>query len=308
MRAIFSMLGATVAFLSMAGCDEMNFDGGDRYKEDFHYNFALQPGGTLNLETYNGAVDIAGWDKNEVEVTGTKFARSKDLLDTIKIETSNSPGAVRFKTLPTNAHGNMGAKYTLRVPRKILLDNIRSSNGAIHIEDIEGSSHLHTSNGAVHLSRVKGDIDIETSNGAIDLEAVNGNATLRTSNGKIKGDIKGGSLEANTSNGGITLALADGAGNGPVRMHSSNGSIDLTLDNAREIHATTSNSSITVHLPAGANGRVRAHTSNSSIDTDFDVSGEGGVHTKHELDGKLGSGGPMIDLSTSNGRIHLVKN
>jgi DUF4097 and DUF4098 domain-containing protein YvlB len=308
MRAIYSALGATIAFLSLAGCDDMNFDIGDRYKEDFHYNFALQPGGKLDLENFNGSVDIAGWDKNEVEVNGTKYARSKDLLDSIKIETSNSPDAVRFKTSHPVGHGNMGAKYTIRVPRKVVLNDIRSSNGAIHVEDIDGTSRLHTSNGGVRLSRVKGDIDIETSNGTIELEGVNGNATLRTSNGKIKGDIKGGALEANTSNGGITLALADGSGNGPVRMHSSNGSIDLTLDNAREVHATTSNSSITVHLPSSANGRVRAHTSNSSIDTDFDVLVKGGVHTKHELEGTLGSGGPLIDLSTSNGGIHLVKN
>ena len=46
----------------LAGCDEMdlgNIGGSDRYREDFHYSFALNPGGTVRLENFNGSVEIS---------------------------------------------------------------------------------------------------------------------------------------------------------------------------------------------------------------------------------------------------------
>jgi hypothetical protein len=75
----------------------------------------------------------------------------------------------------------------------------------------------------------------------------------------------------------------------------------------REVHADTSNSSITVRLPSSAGATVRAHTTNSSIDTDFDVSVHGGMISKHRLEGTIGSGGPLLDLGTSNGSIKILR-
>jgi DUF4097 and DUF4098 domain-containing protein YvlB len=94
-------------------------------------------------------------------------------------------------------------------------------------------------------------------------------------------------------------------GERPVRLESSNGRIDLTMDAAREVHASTSNSSITVRLPSTAGVDLRAHTSNASISSDFEV--RGGVRSKHHLEGAVGPGGPLLDLTTSNGGIHLTK-
>jgi DUF4097 and DUF4098 domain-containing protein YvlB len=79
------------------------------------------------------------------------------------------------------------------------------------------------------------------------------------------------------------------------------------MDAAREVHATTTNSSITVHMPASAGAQVDAHTSNSSISCDFDVSVRGGVMSKHHLEGTIGNGGPVLDLGTSNGSIKLLR-
>jgi hypothetical protein len=78
-----------------------------------------------------------------------------------------------------------------------------------------------------------------------------------------------------------------------------------TLRN-NDIHATTSNSSITLRLPADLQAQVKAHTSNSSITTDFDVAASGTI-SKHDLEGRIGGGGPVIDVSTSNGSIKILK-
>jgi len=81
-----------------------------------------------------------------------------------------------------------------------------------------------------------------------------------------------------------------------VRAESSNGHIELIMDKAREVHASTSNSSITVRLPSSADATVDAHTSNSSITCDFDVMLHGEIRPKHRLQGMIGKGGPLLDL------------
>jgi DUF4097 and DUF4098 domain-containing protein YvlB len=93
-----------------------------------------------------------------------------------------------------------------------------------------------------------------------------------------------------------------------VHAETSNGPIELTLpsDFDAELHAHTSNGGITLHLPSDINAHVAAHTSNSSITCEFEVRTQGTIG-KHQLDGLIGAGGPLFDLSTSNGGIRLLK-
>jgi DUF4097 and DUF4098 domain-containing protein YvlB len=65
-----------------------------------------------------------------------------------------------------------------------------------------------------------------------------------------------------------------------------------------------------LHLPGDAAAHVVADTSNGSISSEFTVASKGDgdeeKHRKH-MDGTIGAGGPTIDLSTSNGSIHILK-
>ena len=72
------------------------------------------------------------------------------------------------------------------------------------------------------------------------------------------------------------------------------------------VHIGTNNGPITLRMAEGTNARISARTSNASIDTDFEVRAQGEL-SRNRLEGAIGSGGPLIDLSTSNGSIHLLK-
>jgi DUF4097 and DUF4098 domain-containing protein YvlB len=306
MRSILLPLMA----IFLAGCDEMDLSGlggTDRYREDFHYSFPLTTGGTVRLDNFNGAVEISGWDRNTVEIDGTKYAKTEFRLKEMKIDIVPSASSIAIRTIPPiDRFGNAGARYTIHVPKKTVLAGIVSSNGSIRVEGIEGDTHLRTSNGSVHATMLVGPLDVQTSNGSVDVSEINGDTTLHSSNGTIRADVRKGRFGASTSNGSITAHLRD-ADSGPVRLSSSNGHIELTMDAAREVHATTTNSSITVRMPSSAAARVDAHTSNASITCDFDVSVRGGQMSKHHLEGTIGSGGPTLDLGTSNGSIKLLR-
>jgi DUF4097 and DUF4098 domain-containing protein YvlB len=305
MRAICLPLLA----IFLAGCDDMdlNIGGSDRYREDFHFSFPLSAGGSLRLDTFNGAVEISSWDKDTIDIDGTKYANSEYRLKEMKIDIAPSANSITIRTLPPIDHrGNSGARFTIHVPKKTELASIVSSNGAIRVDGIEGNTHLRTSNGGVHASRLMGTLEVQTSNGTVEVSDITGDTTLRSSNGTIRADVRKGRFGATTSNGSITAHLM-GTDSSPVRLDSNNGHIELTMDAPREVHASTSNSSISVRLPADAGASVSAHTSNSSITCDFDVSVHGGEISKHRLEGVIGKGGPLLDLGTSNGSIKILR-
>lgn len=307
------VLCVAASALALVGCEEwgMNFGDSQRYREDFHFSYDLKPGGRVSLENMNGSVEIFSWEKNTVDIVGTKYGAEESAMKAIKIDVSNSPDLIAIRTIPPSGHlrGGLGAKYVLRVPKSVELDRIVSSNGSVRIENTEGNARIRTSNGAVRITQLKGRLEIETSNGGIELNNQSGGATLRTSNGSIKAENVRGNFEANTSNAKITARIMDPEPNRLVKLESSNGAVDLTMDNLKnnDIRCRTSNASINLHLPSNLSAQMRASTSNSHIESDFDLTLKGGRISKTNLDGTIGSGGPLVDLSTSNGSIRIQK-
>ena len=296
--------------LLLTGCIEFgDFGDSQAYREDFHHTYPLNPGGSVSIETFNGYIELSGWDQNTVEVNGTKYANSKSALDGIKIDINPSSGSVHVRAAKaSDFFRNMGVRFTVHVPRKTVLELIGTSNGHIRIEDVEGNARIRTSNGAIRLSRLKGEIEARTSNGAIDAD-VEGDLKCHTSNGSVKAEITHGLFEATTSNGSITARLNDPAMGWPIHAESSNGHIDLRIEGKRipEVRASTSNSSIIVRLPPDADADVRAHTSHSSVYSDFDGVRTENQHGRGEMSGRIGRGGRSLDLSSSNGSIKIVK-
>jgi len=309
MRTHILALPVALGLVGLVGCDIEDFGNSQRYSQDFHYNYPMKAGGRLSLETFNGSVEISGWDQNTVDISGTKYAATPELRDSIKIDVEHSGDSVEIRTeRPSARRGGMGAKYIIRVPRQTQLDRVVSSNGSIHMLDIDGGARLKTSNGGVRAEHVRGNFDAQTSNGGIDIENLDGSATLHTSNGRVHAEEVRGSLEAETSNGSINVRLTKPEAGRPVKLETSNGSIELTMEamNQNEVRASTSNSGITLHLAGDIGANLTADTSNSSITSDFDVATHGTIN-KHHLEGKIGAGGPPIELNTSNGGIRILK-
>lgn len=306
MRAIWLPLLA----IFLVGCDEIDLGdigGSSRYREDFHYSYPLSAGGSLRLEGFNGSVEISGWDKNTVDIDGTKYANTEDRLKEMKVDIDPTANSITIRTLPPLDHrGNAGVRYTIHVPQRTELGEIVSTNGSIRVDTVDGAARLRTSNGSVNVMKVTGPLEVQTTNGSIDVSGVTGDTTLRSSNGTIRADAAKGRFGATTTNGSINAHLT-GSDSAPASLETSNGHIDLTMDAVREVHAQTTNSSITVRMPASAGASVDARTSNSSITTDFDVTAHGDLSSKHHLQGNIGNGGPLLDLSTSNGSIKLLR-
>jgi DUF4097 and DUF4098 domain-containing protein YvlB len=308
MRAKIAAWAAVPALFGLAGCDLEDF-GGPRYNQDFHYSYPLKEGGRLSLDTFNGAVDVSTWDQATVDVSGTKYGPSQAAADALRIDIVDTPGSVSIRVArPSDFRGGRGARFQVKIPRKTVLDEITTSNGAIQVLGGAGPARLRTSNGAIHVDAADGDVDVRTSNGSVEVTDVAGEVVAHTSNGRIRLDNVHGGLQAETSNGSITAIVASNQDVRPVRLESSNGGIDLTLppNLASGVRASTSNAGITLHMAGPVNARVSARTSNASVSSDFQVRVEGELNKNH-MEGVMGNGGPLLDLSTSNGSIRFLR-
>lgn len=308
MRLRIALLCA--AALGLAGCDldSEGWGSSTRYKEDFSQTHPFTAGGRIFLENFNGSVELLGWDRDQVEITGTKYASSREVMEDMRIEVVADAGALRIRTIrPPVRNCNCGAKYVLRLPRKAVLDRVETSNGSLRLEAVRGEARLRTSNASLKVADFEGPLEATTSNGSVEITGYEGQATLKTSNARIRGTDLKGRLEATTSNGSIDITITEPAPGLPLKFTTSNGSINLTLDKWANtgLVARTSNSSVNLRLPQGVNANLQASTSNGSINTEFEISTS--QLSKNRVDGRIGSGGPLIDLATSNGAIRVLR-
>ncbi|MCS7026383.1 MAG: DUF4097 family beta strand repeat-containing protein [Bryobacteraceae bacterium] len=279
------------------------------FREDFREVHPLKFGGRLEIENFNGSVEIQGWDQESVEISATKYAESRDVLGQIRIEVSPTPDSLRIRSVkPFEAGSHGGVSYVIRAPRRIALDRIISSNGAVRLEQLDGGGRIKTSNGAVRVSRLTGEIDISTSNAAVEIDDCSAGAVVRTSNGQIRAKALRGFFEARTSNGSIDAHLLTANTQRPLRLESTNGNIRLQIDSfsPTDIFASTTNAAIELKLPASLQAQLKATTSNGEIDNQFDLRVKGTV-SETRLEGTIGAGGPLIDLRSSNGSIRIQK-
>jgi Putative adhesin len=297
----------TLGLLTLPACDVTDWGGFERFSRDFHYSYSLRSGGRLTIENFNGSVEISTWDQQTVDISGTKYGPTAQAAEDLRIEIDHPGDSVSIRAVrPSERRNNLGARFAIKVPRGTLLDRITTSNGGIRIADGIGPSRLRTSNGTISVQGLHGALDAQTSNGAVELTGVEGDVMAHTSNGRIHADRVLGNFEAVTSNSSIRAEIT--RANSPIHVESSNGPIELALPEGLgySLRAHTTNSSITLRLPESLNAHVIAHTSNSSITTDFPASMQGEI-SKRDMDAVIGAGGPMIDLSTSNGPIRLAK-
>jgi len=125
---------------------------------------------------------------------------------------------------------------------------------------------------------------------------------INTVNGGVEIEMAGGDVKASSVNGNVTaVGLA-----GQVELSTVNGSVKASFAELKKAVSLKSvNGSVTVSLPTEANAKVSANTLTGGIKSDFSLPVKKHFPIGQNLDGKLGEGGPAIELSTVNGGIRI---
>lgn len=250
-------------------------------------------GRVLRVHNANGRTCVQGEDRDDIEVRIGKQARAEstqaaeDLLDHIEVETRyGAGGELEIEVeIPSrwNRHGS--ANLELRVPRDLQV-SVSAANGKIALRGMRATVKARSSNGSVRIRDVIGDIEAFTSNAQVSCDGTCGRLVCRSSNGKIKLEDHTGSIDASTSNGLIHACLEALGKEGCL--------------------LATSNGRIVLELPGGVDADVDLRVDNGVIRTELAIDDESDQRaTNGRVRGRLGRGGALIRLRTSNGAICL---
>jgi DUF4097 and DUF4098 domain-containing protein YvlB len=132
---------------------------------------------------------------------------------------------------------------------------------------------------------------------AVSATAKNGGLSVRDVDGEI---------HVETKNGGIQMARVAGDVSGATR----NGGVSVELAGSRwegkQLDLSTRNGGVSVLMPQNYSAHVEAETVHGRVLSDLPLTVSGWIR-RQNVDGTLGSGGPLIHVSTVNGGIVLKR-
>jgi len=291
-RKIPKILTLALATVSALGCDH------HRVEESATEVFRFDSGAITRIEVRIDDGRIAVEPSGAIALTEVVFhkrARSADrdrarsLLDAVRVEAIEDGDTLRVRARVPGGSiasfgGNARTDVVLRVPEGTALD-------------------LQTRDGRIQLERVSGDIRAETGDGRIRLETVRGTLRLRTTDGSIIGTELAGAVDAASGDGRIQLEGSFDV----LRAVTVDGSIRITSRGAHELtsdwNIRTSDGSIELTLPASISAQIEATAVDGRIVND--LSTFEGNERNGRVKGTLGKGGPLILVTTMDGRITL---
>jgi DUF4097 and DUF4098 domain-containing protein YvlB len=290
-----------VAAVSLAGCEVNLNSEGIVSRETKTFKISGVP--DVQLDTFDGAIEVHSWDKNEVEVEIERRAMEQALVDEIKVSAEQDGDRIVVKVtgpsrrggfdgIQVGVHFSPSAKLRVAVPRKSQLV-AKSGDGSITIEDVAGRINLNTNDGSIRATRLSGEIMVRSGDGSIRMERIEGKVDVETGDGSIGLEAKPTSLHAKTSDGSIRMQIEP----------------DSTM--AEDWDVQTDDGTVVLTLPTSFNGELDAETRDGSVRTNHPAlsaearPGEDRQERRRKLKATLGSGGPTLRVRSGDGTIRI---
>jgi putative adhesin len=279
----------------LAGCGRIDTDG-VRDRQERRFTVTGTP--DVKLATFDGAVVVRGWDRDEVSVEIEKRGRDAKALEDIDIVSEQKGNAiavdVREKSGEERHHysigfGNMGksARLVVSVPTGTNLV-VRTGDGGIRVEHVNGKVELRSADGGVVGRDLSGDVFAHTEDGAIRLEGVDGRCDVASDDGSIAVQGRLDGLRVSTEDGSVVVKALAGS------------------KIAREWSLSTGDGSMVLYVPDSLGADVDAEARDGSVRFDSSLTfARSDDHGKSILRGRLGAGGPRLTLRSGDGSIRL---
>ena len=264
----------------------------------------------LELDTFDGSIEVHSWDRPEIEVEIEKRAMEQSLLDQIKIEATQQgdrivlkvtgPGGGEMRGITIGTHISPTAHLRVVLPRASNLI-ARSGDGSIKAEAIDGKIVLTTVDGSVTGTQLSGELQVRSGDGSIRLDKVIGKLDLETDDGSVGVEGRPTTLRVKTGDGSIRA----------------NFDMDSVMTDNWDL--TTGDGSITIMLPGTFNAQLDAETADGTVRSSHPMiandeerlerrRGEDGDERRERrrtLVTKMGDGGKLFRVRTGDGTIRI---
>jgi DUF4097 and DUF4098 domain-containing protein YvlB len=293
-RLLLSALALTAVHSSLAGAQLVGRD-----ETVYTWRGTIPSGGQFTIKNFNGPIDVRPATGNTAELRAEKRLRGGADVKDVGFEVrKSSNGDVEICSTQNedscegDRHGNDGWRRQVTVAMTVLVPR------GVRVK-------LATGNGAVSVERAGSDVRAATGNGRVRIAETDGEVSVSSGNGDVEVRNAKGRVHVSTGNGDVDVVTADG----PVEVSSGNGDIDVRMSALRareDMSFHTGSGDVHLTLPANYNGELDASTGNGTIRSDFDLKIKGQLSPRH-VRATIGSGGPMLRMTTGNGEFEIRK-
>ena len=260
----------------------------------------LSSGGRVELGNVAGSVTVRGWDRNEVQLTGT-------LGDGQRLDVENSANRVQFKVVfPQNSRNTRGAVLELRVPRSAQLQ-ASTVSASIDVGQVDLRRLQATSvSGSITAEGQAGETDLNTVSGAIRSQLRTPRLDLQTVSGQINvAGSSGGEVSANSVSGAIDLNLSAVQRLTAETVSGSLGVRSAGLAPGGRINLQTVSGGVSLTLPARTSAQLKANSFSGSIQSDVGTVERPQYGPGRSLETRLGGGDGDISISSHSGSVRV---
>ncbi|MGB8542196.1 MAG: DUF4097 family beta strand repeat-containing protein [Candidatus Acidiferrales bacterium] len=248
-------------------------------------NVTLPPQTALWANTSHGNVNIS-------EIAGSVTAGSGN--GDIEIHDGESDVSAKMSKGDVRITGIAGNVSVAGHGNEIEISDVKGNSaidgdffGPIRVRSVAGTTRYHSQKADMTLVGVRGRLELDSEQ--IEISDVTGAAKLNTYDKDIDAENVNGRLDITDTKGDIKVRYSQ-APREDINIADDSGEVDVTL-------------------PSNSSFEVSAASQSGEVQSDFEESGlkltnENGTG---RLNGKLGTGGPKIHITTSYGTIYLRK-
>ena len=260
--------------------------------------------GTVSISNIAGSVDVEGWSRNQVEITGDLGSDVEELI----FERDGDEIKIKVKTKRRRSH-DVESDLVVKIPQDSSLE-VNTVSADIDVAEVSGEQSLESVSGDIATQAHASDMEVGTVSG--DLEIEGDNQTMRSRLSSVSGDIDTENLAGEISVESVSgdLVVVDGAFeratlgtvNGDIVFHAQ-------LLNDGRLDVETVNGGVNIEFAGEVSARFDIETFTGDIRNCF---GPEAVRVSkyapgYELKFTEGSGSGRVTIETLNGDLRLCK-
>jgi putative adhesin len=266
-----------------------------------HEQRAVEPQGEIEIVNISGAVEVEGWDRSEVEVSGT----AGDNVERVDVVTGGGHTSIRVVSRSSRSWGSDGeARLVVRVPAKSAVTaslvsadfKVRGVVGNVKLQAVSGNLSGDVG-GDVRATTVSGDVQLTARAAkAIEIQTISGNIQLAGG---------GGDVDITTVSGTATTEFAD-VTRGRFKSVSGNLSVALALTPDGQIESESVSGDVSLKFAGAPTAEFDVQTFSGDIKNCF---GPKPLESRYgpgsRLSFKNGDGHANVRINTKSGDVRL---
>jgi len=270
--------------------------------EDINETMDAAADGTVSISNVAGEVEVQGWSRKQVEVTGELGSDVDELI----FERDGNEILIKVK-VPRHHGRRIASELIVKVPESSSLE-INTVSADIEVDNVEGEQDLESVSGDIEIEAHAKDIDISSVSGDVVIQGDKKSmrSRLNSVSGDIEADSLAGEIEAETVSG--DLEIVNGSFSRAL-AHSVNGEIvfHAALLNDGRLDIETINGEVDVRFDGDVSARFDIETFNGEIRNCFGPESErtSRYAPGRELMFREGDGSGRVTIQTLNGDIRL---